>query len=249
MGSWKPLPVVLFVVVCLAALNVWQFVGRPSSWPSDRQVLNQFYEIWTNDPETWRRNRWFGIPTQQNPFDVWITQEIIWELKPDLLVEAGTFRGGSAALWATILQQANPGARVVTIDIEDRTVEARRLDIVQRHVDFLHGSSTAPDIVAKVSEMTAGKSTLVILDSMHTRDHVLAELRAYAPLIPLGGYIIVQDGMLNGHPVWPNWGPGPYEAIADFLSETDDFEVDRSRERLRFTYNPNGFLKRVRGRP
>ena len=174
---------------------------------------------------------------------MWVTQEIVWEVKPDLIVEAGTHLGGSAALWATLLEQINPSGRIVTIDIKNESQDARRLPIVREKGEFLVGSSTDPKVVEAVARRAEGKRTLVILDSDHRRDHVLAELRAYAPLVPIGSYMIVQDGAVNGHPTWPEYGPGPYEA---FLAENDAFAPDRSRERHLMTSNPMGFLKRVR---
>lgn len=87
---------------------------------------------------------------------------------------------------------------------------------------------------------------LVILDSLHSEEHVLDELRAYQDIVPRGSYIIVQDSHVNGHPTWPNWGPGPSEAIEKFLKETNAYMPDKTRERLMMTYNPNGFLRRIR---
>lgn len=232
-------------VLVLATNAFWE--RRARSAQTRQHVVERFANLWTDSGMTWRANRWFGIQTLQNPFDVWVTQEILWEVKPEVVVEAGTHRGGSAALWATLLEQINPeSGRVVTIDIEDRSAQARQLPVVQRRVDFLVGSSTDPEIVAEVRRRVKGKRVLVILDSLHTRDHVLAELRAYAELVPVGSYVIVQDTAVNGHPVSPDWGPGPYEAVEAFLAEDDRFVVDRRRERLLMTYNPNGFLKRVR---
>jgi len=213
---------------------------------SDREVVERFSRLWHRSSDTWAGNTWFGVRAFQNPLDVWITQEIISEVRPDFIVEAGAFRGGSALLWATILEQINPDGRVITIDIRDETVEARKHPLWERRVEFLLGGSTDPDIVAAVAERTEGKSVIVILDSLHMKFHVLEEMRAYAPLVPVGSYLIVQDGALNGHPVQADHGPGPWEAIQEFLAENDEFVVDTARERLMLTYNPNGFLKRVK---
>lgn len=222
-----------------------------SSSPSftDEEAIIRFYEIW-NDPKRagfWG-NTWFGISTLQNPMDVWITQEIISEVKPDFIIETGTLQGGSAALWATILEQVNPDGRVITIDIDDTTARAKKLSIVQRKVDFYIGSSTDPKIVADIKSRVQGKKVLVILDSLHAKHHVYDELQAYGDLVSVGSYMIVQDSFVNGHPITPITGyvEGPWEAIEAFLPTTDKFEVDKSKERLIFTYNPNGFLQRVR---
>jgi cephalosporin hydroxylase len=213
---------------------------------TDAEVIRRFYELWTDlkAPTVWQ-NDWFGIDTLQNPFDVWITQEILWEVKPDVVIEAGTYHGGSALLWATLLEQISPNAQVISIDVEDHTAEARKHPLFERRVQFLLGSSIDPKLVADVARRVAGKRVLVILDSLHTRDHVLAELQAYAPLVSLGSYLIVQDSFVNGHPAMPDFGPGPYEAIEAFDPARHGFEIDKSRERLKFTYRVNGFLKRV----
>jgi cephalosporin hydroxylase len=186
-----------------------------------------------------------GIETWQNPQDVWMIQEIMWETKPDFVVEAGAYKGGSAALWAMMLSQINPAGRVISIDITDRFADARKLDIVQKHVDFLVGSSTDPMIVADVAERTRGKKVFLILDSLHRKEHVLDELNNYWKMIPVGGYILVQDTNINGHPVWPTVGPGPMEAVREFLSTNKHFQIDKSRERLLLTMHPDGWLKRV----
>lgn len=214
---------------------------------TDREVIDRFYEIWSDQkkPTIWK-NKFFGIETLQNPFDVWITMEIIYEVKPDYIIEAGAFRGGSALLWATILAQVNPAGRVITIDIVDHTKFAATYDIWKRKIEFMLGSSTSPKIVSHITKKVKGKKVLVILDSLHTKDHVLDEMHAYGPLVSKGSYMIVQDGVVNGHPIRPDWGPGPFEAIEAFDMEANGFVIDKYRERLIMTFNPNGFLKKVR---
>ncbi|HJX66704.1 MAG TPA: CmcI family methyltransferase [Polyangia bacterium] len=218
----------------------------PPAAQTGEAVLKQFHQIWYSAPWTWLKNRWLGIPAEQNPMDAWIIQEIMFDTKPDFMIECGSFLGGGAALWATLLDQVNPAARVISIDIEDKMAEARRLPIVERKVEFLIGSSTSPAILEKVKERVRGKKVLVLLDSDHRAPHVLEEIRAYAPLVPVGGYLIVQDGNINGHPVRPDYGPGPYEAIHEFLRGNDSFTIDKSRERMMFTFSPDGFLKRTK---
>lgn len=236
------------LVAAVLGLGVLNFVQwRSSHAPlSRKELIDAFTVLWATSPNGLFQNRWLGVPTMQNPMDVWITQEIISEVKPDVIIDSGTFVGGSAALWATILEQVNPAGRVITIDIEDRAAQAKTVPVVRRRVDFLLGSSIDPAIVDQVRRRVEGKNTLVILDSEHARDHVLGELRAYSKFVPVGGYIVVQDS-LAGHPVpVGDFGPGPWEAIEAFLAETDAWEIDRSRERLLLTNNPNGYLRRVK---
>lgn len=212
---------------------------------TDAEIVNRYAQIHYDSATTWKQNRWLGILTQQNPDDVWITQEIITELRPDVILETGTLNGGSAAMWATILVQVNPQGRVISVDIEDRVTTAKDLPIVRERVEYLIGSSTAPEILEKIRERVQDKRVLVILDSDHSRDHVLKELEVYSPFVEVGGYLIVQDSNVNGHPVHPAFGPGPMEAIEAFLESNHDFEVDRSRERLLHTMHPKGYLRRV----
>jgi len=247
--------VMVVVIIVLGGLNIYQYFNRPAApvvlqtrprlSPAEQGIVEQFHKIFY-DSNVWQSTRWLGILTQQNPNDVWIHQEIITEVKPDFIVEAGTLNGGSAALWATILQQVNPEGRVITIDIADNAGEARKLPIVQQKVDFLIGSSTDPAIVDQVTKRVQGRKVLVILDSDHSKDQVLAEMKAYAPLVPVGSYLIVQDTNINGHPVLESFGPGPWEAVEEFLSTNDQFKPDPECERLLFTMHPYGYLKRIK---
>lgn len=249
----------------LAIINVAQFTKNTvteralaaelSQALSPQATLDRFHNTFYNSPQTLERNRWMGVPTVQNPNDVWITQEILFEVKPDFVVEAGSYMGGSAAMWALLLREVNPDGRIITVDIEDHLAEARKLPIFQERVEFIRGSSTAPEVIKLVKERVAGKRVLLILDSLHLKKHVLNELTAYADIVPVGSYIIVQDSDINGHPVLISpqsvaasyaGQEGPMEAIEEFLPRDGRFVVDLSRERLMLTMNPKGFLRRVR---
>ena len=182
------------------------------------------------------RNRFLGVWTVQNPSDAWIVMEILYEVKPDLLIEAGTFHGGSANLWAIILEHINPNSKVITIDIEDkREPRAKELPIAKERVTFLLGSSTDPKVVAEVHRRAKGKKAIVLLDSLHSKEHVAAEIEAYKSIVGVGSYIIVQDTPL-----------GPKAAIDEFLASTDTFVADRKRERYSDTNSVRGYLKRVK---
>ena len=238
-------------VVILNTDGTWKHQGgvidmKTNDAAFSKEAVDLYHQVFYSSPDTWRVNEWLGILTEQNPNDVWITQEIIVETRPNFIVETGTLCGGSAALWSTILEQVNPDGRIITIDITDQAQQARKLPIVQKRVDFLYGSSTAADIVADVRKRVEGKRVLVILDSDHSKQHVLNELAAYAPLVSVGSYLIVQDSNVNGHPVDRAFGPGPTEAIEEFLAANPNFASDRRRERLLFTMHPNGYLRRLR---
>lgn len=227
------------VAAAVAGLAVYSYSIQPAT------VQDRFAQIVYADKNALWSNQWFGIPTWQNPNDAWIIQEIISETKPEFIVETGTFRGGSAVLWATILREVNAAGRVITIDIEDMSDRARNLEI-SRMITFIIGSSTDKKVVSHIADLTRGKRVLVILDSNHSRDHVLNELKSYSEMVSVGSYIVVQDSNVNGHPVYSNHGPGPMEAIEAFLASNENFAPDRERERLMHTTNPKGYLKRLR---
>ncbi|NQZ97775.1 MAG: class I SAM-dependent methyltransferase [Myxococcales bacterium] len=215
----------------------------PLSEVSDEDLAYYFAIRWFSNRDYFRANRWFGIQTFQNPLDVWITQEIIYEVEPEVIIETGTYNGGSALLWASILQQIDRDGLILTVDIEDRTRKASQHRLWKRRVKFFHGSSTDPAIVRQLEPLIEGKRVLVILDSLHTPEHVQAELEIYSKFIPVGSYVIVQDTGIVKPFKAPNTGT---EGIEAFLAATDEFEVDRSRERFRLTNNPGGYLKRVK---
>lgn len=211
--------------------------------PTDRErLIDGFHRLYYESGEaggTWKDTKFLGVPTWKSPLDLWVYQELLWELRPGLIVETGTAHGGSALYLATLCETIGSG-QVVSIDIgewPDRPAHPR--------LTYVVASSTDPQVVAQVAERarTAG-AVLVVLDSDHSRDHVLAELRAYAPLVTPGSYLVVEDTNVNGHPVYEAFGPGPMEAVQDFLKERDDFEVDRSREKFLLTFNPGGWLRR-----
>lgn len=184
---------------------------------------------------------WLGYGMLKWPTDMWSYQEIITETMPDVIVETGTHRGGSALFFATICDLIQHG-EVISVDIDD---SFRANQPVHPRITFLSGSSTDPAIVANIKRRIAGrKNVFVILDSDHRRDHVLDELRIYNELVPVGGHLVVEDTNVNGHPAYPEFGPGPREAVDQFLAENRHFEVDRIQERFYWTHNPHGFLRR-----
>jgi cephalosporin hydroxylase len=185
---------------------------------------------------------WLGRPVWQNLADIWTIQEVIVDRNVDLVVECGTNRGGSAFFMATVFDLLG-GGKVITIDVEDL------VDFVHPRIEFLHGSSTDPRIVDEVKRKVAAaraREVLVVLDSDHSAAHVLAELRSYAPLVPVDGYIVVQDGVLDELPGYRTVRPGPLVAVQQFLAEDDRFVVDEQRSsKFLFHSSPSGCLRRV----
>jgi cephalosporin hydroxylase len=207
-------------------------------------VVEQFHRLYFDARAfnmTWRNTFWLGHQILKCPLDLWIYQEIITALRPAAVVETGTAFGGSALYLASICDLIDHG-KVVTIDVEPR--EGRP---THPRITYLNGSSTADDTFARVrNEVSDCDTILVILDSDHRKDHVLAEMRRYGPLVSQNSYMIVEDTNLNGHPVDPDFGPGPSEAVEEFLADDHTFTVDRTKEKLYLSFNPGGFLKKTR---
>lgn len=149
--------------------------------------------------------------------------------------------GGSALFLASICDLINNG-KVITIDIEDREGKPKHERII-----YLNGSSVSQNIVEKVKSLISKRDkVMVVLDSDHCKEHVLNELRIYGEFVTKNSYIIVEDTNLNGYPVVSDFGPGPMEAVEQFLDECKDFIIDKEREKLLLTFNPRGYLKRIR---
>jgi cephalosporin hydroxylase len=201
-------------------------------------VTEAFHRLYY-DSAVWKDTYWLGTRTQKCPLDLWVYQEILHETRPDLILETGTAHGGSALYLASVCDHMNRG-EVVTVDIAP--IEGRP---EHDRITYLTGSSTADTVVAEVERHVAGhERVLVILDSDHSRDHVLDELRLFSPWVTPGSYLIVEDTNVNGHPALPEHGPGPMEALEEFLAETDEFEIDAAREKFFLTFNPRGFLRK-----
>jgi cephalosporin hydroxylase len=212
---------------------------------SDRAVIEEFHRLFYQSMlTTWANTRWLGVAVEKPPSDLWVYQEIVTEIRPDVIVETGTRFGGSALFLASVCDLLDHG-RVVTVDLEDLASN----DTVRRshpRITYVIGSSTSQRALDAVRRQLDGAQTvMVILDSDHSMTHVTDELRLYAPLVTQGSYLIVEDTQINGHPTVPNAGPGPMEALAVFLKENTEFVPDRNREKFLVTFNPRGFLKRV----
>jgi cephalosporin hydroxylase len=201
------------------------------------ETVRSFHELYYHKSRL--VTSWLGVRILKCPLDLWMFQDILHRTEPDLIIETGTARGGSAYFLACMCDLLGKG-RIVTVDVRD----------VERpshpRITYLHGSSVDPAILDQVrSTIEPGERVMVALDSDHSEEHVYAELQEYPQLVTKGNYLIVEDTNVNGHPVWPDHGPGPMEALQRFLAETDVFEVDRSCEKFLLTLNPSGYLRRI----
>lgn len=220
-----------------------------AEWARGRagQLVADFHRFWY-DTDRYASVTWFGHECWKYPTDMLIYAELVHELRPTTIVETGTYRGGSTLYWAHLLDIIGaPGdGRVVSVDIHDDDdigPDPRgHLRPTHPRIVYVKGSSVDPDVRRQVADLIAPGPTLVILDSDHTAPHVLAELAVYAPVADL---LIVEDTNL-GHEVLPAWGPGPAEAVTEWLAgpDGDRWAPDRNLERLLLTCAPGGFLRR-----
>lgn len=198
---------------------------------------------------------WLGRPMIQLPMDAMAMQEIIWAVKPDLIIETGVAHGGSVVMSASMLELLGHG-EVLGVDIEIRPHNRQAIEShpLAHRISLIEGSSVEPAVVAQVRARAAGnKKVLVCLDSNHTHEHVLAELNAYADLVSVDSYCVVFDTFVEDMPddyVWTDrpWGKGnnPKTAVWEFIKSRPDFVIDRSVEdRLLITSAPDGFLRRI----
>ena len=212
------------------------------------EVINEFSKAYYHTPvfnnqPVWTSTYWQGIPVLKCPLDLWLYQEIIFNQKPDFIIECGVAYGGTTAYLADICKLVGKG-EVIGVDIEIKQETRVSLSKYQ-NIQLIQGSSVDIQITEKVFEIVGDSNTLVILDSDHTKDHVLQELMLYSKLVPSGGYLIVEDTNINGHPVCPDYGLGPMEAVEEFLSGHPEFYIDQNCHKFLTTFNPNGYLKKI----
>lgn len=209
------------------------------------------------EQDLYLRTRWLGTLSSQDPMDAWMIQEMLWDLRPDLVIETGTFNGGGAVFYASIMRYYNPGARVITIDPRSfrapeagytgnyDTVPADCLPFARGMVTFLQGYPDHEETKAEVRRLMAQWNVtrvMLIEDSHHKYRMVLNNVNAYKDLVPKGGYILVQDTKLDRF----NKKRGPRMAVHNWLRENPDFRMDRAYERI-FYYSQHvqGILKRT----
>lgn len=235
----------------------------------DLQALSR---IWVREisPHKWAYNfSWLGRPAIQFPNDAWAMQELIWKIKPDLIIETGIAHGGSLIFSASMLALLDMCEAIETgavldpkkskrkvlgldIDIRQHNREAIEAHPMSSRIQMIQGSSIAPEVIAQVKAVAKNyQRVLVCLDSNHTHDHVLAELEAYAPLTSVGSYCVVFDTIVEDMPkaMFPDrpWGPGdnPKTAVWEYLKTHSEFEIDKSIDhKLLISVASDGYLKR-----
>jgi cephalosporin hydroxylase len=220
------------------------FYNRFISPKLEKEIVEQFHLLFYDSRmfgKTWVDTTFLGTKLEKCPFDLWIYQEILYEVRPEIIVECGTFLGGSALYLASMCDLLNHG-EIITIDVLERKNRPEH-----KRIEYILGSSTSSEVVEKVKSRIQDKSpVLVILDSDHKKEHVLNELNIYGEMVTIGSYLIVEDSNINGHPVKPEFGPGPMEAIDEYMNNNSSFIVDKTKEKYFLTFNPRGYLRRVK---
>jgi len=209
-------------------------------------------ELWLRSG--WERQiysmiNWLGVPVGQLPEDLLMMQECIYNVRPNIIVETGSYLGGTALFYASMLELIG-GGQVISVDIQAFERPQLAAQSLKPRITLITGSSTDPAVVAEVSAMIRPTDrVLVALDSDHSRAHVQKELEFYAPLVTPGSYIVVFDGVMEiladapkGSLAWAVDSPAP--AIRDFLAAHPEFSVDPHYSRLQATYSTNGYLRR-----
>lgn len=224
----------------------------------DKGLQSKAIEVLTEaDKHRWiHQTTWFGEPLLNLPQDMFAIQDIIWRTRPDYIIEVGVAWGGGLLFDATLLEILG-GKKVIGVDIfipDDLRERLSSHGKLSERLELIEGSSTDSETIDKIEKILDGsKKSLVILDSFHTHEHVIEELRAYTPFVGEGQYIICGDTIVEKIPEQEHrkrpWGPGnnPATAIKEFLSETDRFEIDEKIDkRLLFSCHPGGYLKAIK---
>jgi cephalosporin hydroxylase len=204
-------------------------------------MIQEAYLRWYYDTAVWKRVSYRGVRTLKNPLDMWNYQEIIAEHGIEWVLETGTRHGGSALFFADLLAARGASGLVISVDVDHTSLQIS----AHPRIRLLKGDSASAEIQKHVLSLLPAQRApmFVILDSDHTKAHVLRELAAYVALMQRGDYLVVEDSCVNGHPVRPDFGPGPMEAIEEFLGLNRNLLVHDSTREGKFgcTFAPRGY--------
>jgi cephalosporin hydroxylase len=215
------------------------------NWFLPKIIINLFHIIWYHASDTWHVNTFLGYPICQCPFDMQLYQEIIFNVRPSFIIQTGVFSGGSLLFFSHLLDiiDAPPDALVIGVDI---LLNEKSKTLSHPRIRLIEGDSVDPKTISQLRELLPSKSGLVSLDSNHQKGHVQKELALYNEFVGVGSYLVVEDTNINGHPVNPFWGPGPFEAVKDYLKSNKNFIIDDHLwEKNKFSFHQGGWLKRI----
>ena len=214
--------------------------------PTCNGVIDQFNHVFYTTGVA-NNLHWKGVPILKNPCDLWVNLEILYKLKPSVIIETGTHMGGSALFYTEMCRLYGFSPTYITIDIQQKaTYDTKAQEIIP-----IQGYSTDPKIAEQVRQIVkekapAGSHVMVMLDSDHSEANVTNEIELYKDLVTVGSYLLVEDTNVNGHPSMLRHGPGPWESVEKLLAKDDRFEVDTACQKFMLTFNPRGWLKRVK---
>ena len=235
--------IILSTILLVILLNL----SKPHIQKAYREYLQKKFVRMYVRTNVHRDTSWLGVPLTQNPCDMWAMQEIFYEVKPDFIIETGTYKGGSTIFFASIIQNINKNGKVITVDILDYRKPISNRKLFQDRVEFILGDSVSKEVIDKIAERIGNSSKVVVtLDSDHSKNHVLKELELYSQFVPLNSYIIVQDTHHDGWGFRKGFKEGPMSAVKEFLQTNKNFMVDRKWEKFLLTWHPSGYLKRIK---
>ncbi len=219
-------------------LNQTEDIKNLSS--SDIQEIMRLANIIYFKNKAYENSYWAGIKTAKNPMDMWVYQEIIHNLQVDLVIETGTYFGGSALYFAHIFDIIGAG-KVVSVDLQIPK------DLPQHpRIEYIEGSSVDRSVLKQIESIhKAASSTMVILDSDHRKNHKLMELSLYSKFVSPNSYMIAEDSCFDFYPAWPEFGEGPAHAVKEFMENNANFTIDRNMEKHLITFSPKAFLKKT----
>lgn len=224
------------------------------AYHNDLKAAADTFNVVSNRDQYSYNFSWMGRPIIQYPQDMMAMQELIWDIKPDLIIETGIAHGGSLIYYASLMELIGEG-EVLGIDIDIREHNRREIEAhpMSKRIQMIQGSAIDEELVAEVARRAEGKQTIMVcLDSNHTHDHVLRELELYAPFVTVGSYCVVFDTIVEDMPKgayerpW-DVGNNPKTAVWEYLKHNDNFEIDHQIDnKLLISVAPEGYLKRVK---
>lgn len=235
---------IIFIVI-EAVLAIYRTIKANGLSVVD-QLIFRSYHKWYHGRGPYEKTTFLGVGCIKLASDMWNYQEIIFKLKPSLIVEFGVLAGGSTMYFSNILKLTNPNSRVFAVDIDLK----KATDLIKHdpHIQTMECSSSDPKVAQEIMKLRSEYPgpAFFILDSAHSKKHVLAEMRLLRDVTRTGDYVIVEDSCINGHPILPNYGEGPWEAINEYFKlYPKDYIHDRvSENKYGLTAAPNGYLIR-----
>jgi cephalosporin hydroxylase len=222
----------------------------------DKEIIKRFNNLYIQSGAL-VNTYWMGINSVQTPGDNWMMQELIYEVKPDFIIETGTYTGGTALYYAMLLEHINKNGKIITVDIKDyKNKSELEYDVFNERVECIIGDSVGKETIDKIKSKVENHKVIVMLDSLHTKEHVLKEIELYSQFVSKGSYLVVADTFLSTMSKslrkdlkkagWHNSKQGPMEAVNEFLKTNKNFIIDKSKEKFLNTQHPSGYLKRIK---